>query len=539
MTTHTTNLLRKLLFFGILPSLFYFVFFCIFSYPWIIHFSDSFFADAGDGIQNAWNLWWVNKTLAAGQNPWFTQLLHFPHGTTLLIHAINFSNGLISFLLSPGLSLVEKYNIIVILAFVGTGITTFWLCYAISRSFIGSLMGGFAFTFSSYHFAHAIGHLNLITLQWIPLFILAWLSFLQKPNYLRASLTVVTLALVVLTDYYYFLFCLMAAAIMLIYFIANKQIALTDPAFWKPAALAVALAIPFVLPLPLAVLVSVARDPPAGVHDPKDFSLDLFLPFIPNEIWRFATLTKWYWSKVHLSIVEGSVNLSILLLGAIGIATVNYKRLPKNATLWLWLILIFFVLSIGPRIHIVGNMIEGFKMPYTLVAFLLPPIRLGGTPIRMMVMVILAAAVLFAILISKLRCSKPVYATTFIGMTALLIVECWPGQLPLTPAVVPEYVMKLAELPSGGVIDHRNFGTAAEAYQIVHQKPLVEGSLSRIPRSVAAKDNEIMNLFSEQRYQELFTRYGIHYIIDPPNTNRAGLQPIFADNEAIIYELNR
>ena len=59
-----------------------------------------------------------------------------------------------------GLSLVEQINLLVIFGFVMGGVTMFWLAYYLTRSWMGALVAGAIFTFSSYHFAHSIGHMH-------------------------------------------------------------------------------------------------------------------------------------------------------------------------------------------------------------------------------------------------------------------------------------------------------------------------------------------------------------------------------------------
>ena len=54
-------------------------------------------------------------------------------------------------------------------------------------------IAGAIFTFSSYHFAHSIGHMQLITMQWIPLFLLAWLRLLDEPTRRRGFLAALAL----------------------------------------------------------------------------------------------------------------------------------------------------------------------------------------------------------------------------------------------------------------------------------------------------------------------------------------------------------
>src|SRR5688572_3004713 len=80
------------------PGLFYSAMFCVLTFPSLRRLTaGSVFCDAGDGLQNLWNLWWVRKALLElHQLPWHTTFLHFPFGTTLVGHTLNPLNGLLA-----------------------------------------------------------------------------------------------------------------------------------------------------------------------------------------------------------------------------------------------------------------------------------------------------------------------------------------------------------------------------------------------------------------------------------------------------------
>jgi hypothetical protein len=211
------------------PLCFYFFFFVLFTYPLIFSFSSHFFADTGDGLQNVWNIWWINKAVTQlHQSPWWTNWLHYPYGTTLVAHTLNPINGFLSLLLLKFFTLVQAHNIIVIIAFVISGLTAFFLVFHLTNSYWPGIFGGFIFTFSNYHFTHAEGHLNLITLQWLPLFLLFWLLLLTKPTIGNGVFAAITLALVLLSDYYYFVYALLAAFALFIWQAFKQQQSL----FW-------------------------------------------------------------------------------------------------------------------------------------------------------------------------------------------------------------------------------------------------------------------------------------------------------------------
>ncbi|HEX5502266.1 MAG TPA: hypothetical protein VFW96_06560, partial [Thermomicrobiales bacterium] len=166
----------------VLPALVYLAGFCLLTYPLIRAFPSAFFADEGDGLQNVWNLWWVNLALTRlHTSPWWTPLLHYPGGVSLVGQTLNPFDGFVAVALLPWLSLVETYNAIVVFSFVMGGVTAFWLARALGGAYWSSLVGGALFTFANYHFAHAQGHLQLVALEWLPLFLLCWQRLLVAP----------------------------------------------------------------------------------------------------------------------------------------------------------------------------------------------------------------------------------------------------------------------------------------------------------------------------------------------------------------------
>jgi hypothetical protein len=243
----------------ILPFLFYLVGFAALTYPLVGSFSSSFFADHGDGLQNVWNIWWVAHAVLTRQSPWYTSYLHYPYGVSL-----------------------------------------FLLCKTVTGAYWPSLIGGAVFTFSNYHFAHAQGHLQLVSLEWIPLFVLLWYRLLERPSASRGIAAAITLSLVLLCDYYYFLYCVLAGAIMLMWpIVAGKQ-TLRRFIFDHLGALAAFMltALLTCAPLISALLILNSRDPLIGAHTSSQYSLDLAALVIPGGRWRFAELTRFYWSRL-------------------------------------------------------------------------------------------------------------------------------------------------------------------------------------------------------------------------------------------------
>src|SRR6188472_1231712 len=106
------------------PAMFFLAWFVVLTWPAITRFQTHLFADEGDGVQNVWNLWLVNRTVTVlHQNPWHTTLLHYPYGTSLLGHTLNPFNGFVAIGLLKFMSLTSAHNTIVVFSFVCAGVT--------------------------------------------------------------------------------------------------------------------------------------------------------------------------------------------------------------------------------------------------------------------------------------------------------------------------------------------------------------------------------------------------------------------------------
>jgi len=363
--------LSRLILFLFLPAIFYFACFAALTYPSISGFSTHFLVDDGDGMVFVWNAWWVKKAVVdLHQSPWHCQYLHFPHGISLAGHTLSPFNAFLAAALVPLLGIVQSINLLVILSFVIGGITAFLLCHEVTKSYGGSLVGGFVFTFSSYHTAHAQAHLNLTSLQWIPLFLLLWLRFLRRPGHGIAACAAIALFLNALCDLYYLIFALLAAAAMTAWYAYRHRRRLRSiiPSFIIPGAVFLAVSAVTTFVLAGWVVLSARGDPFSGPgRIAADFSTDLLSPITPGEYSRYAAFTRPLWSVLKGGGLETSVYLGITVVALSVFAVLTLRRRGgRGIPLWILLLSFFFVLSIGPTAKIWGS---GFSAP--LIPFLL------------------------------------------------------------------------------------------------------------------------------------------------------------------------
>jgi hypothetical protein len=536
---------------GIAPALIYFFMFCLLTWPLICDFSSHFFTDAGDGFMNVWNIWWVNTAVTQPSihaSIWHTNLLHWPFGTTLLGQTLNPFNGLLVVPLLRFMSLVQAHNMIVLFSFVMGGVTAYCLSYYLTKSFWGSLLAGYIFTFSSYHFAHYYGHLNLISLEWIPLFVLCWYILITRPSLTMGIASALTLWLVLLCDYYYFFYCVLAGVLIVLWYMFTQRNMwfFLKREYLSALSVFVLISLLLVGPIIFPLMYLMRTDPLMDAHNPRSFSLDLFALFIPGENWRFSQLTEGYWSKLPLVLSEASVYLGYAVIILIGYLWIKRRDARNNGSgepgLWFFLAGFFFLMALGPALQVGGKIMYESMMPYTLLEKILPFLKLSGVPVRMVVMVTLSISVLSAMAITHI--SRSMRGRIFaLFIVALLFIEYLPKPLPVTPTGFPNYVTALADLPNdGGVLDKAAPTKYLQLYyQTAHRKPLVFGYVARTPSSVAEKDKRLNRAINRGNYAGLWDTYQVRYIVtgdmieyeDP----YVSVELVYQDDEVNIYRL--
>jgi len=532
------------------PGLFYLAAYVALTFPAIRHFGSAFFADAIDGLQNVWNLWWVDWAVRHGTSPWYTTFLHFPQGTSLVAHTLNPFNGFLGIPLRTVLNTAQTYNTIVVFSFVMGGLTAYWLSLELTGDRGASLLCGYVFTFSEFHFAHAQGHLQLVALEWLPLFLLAFWRLLRRPSPTRGVLAAGSLFLVLLCDYYYFVFSVLAGAILLGGHLvsqrrehpwAERRSVLSLAAFVSAGAALCG-------PLVFSLLHLSVHDRLIGAHDPNEYSLDLLGPLIHGGTWRFSEWTRWYWQRLPGNPSESSVCWG---LGAIVLMIVAWTTSGRTERQWIgiwsFLLAFFVLLALGPRLRLLGQPLGHIPGPFGLLVRLVPPLKLAGTPVRMSVMASLCVGLLAGVGFSILwRGSRWARGLAML-LLCLVVLESWPMRQTLTRASFPAYVAALRALPRGyGLFDVDDaLGSPRALYeQTGHQIPIPHGYISRVPESVAERDAALDALVALGQWQFLCERYGFRYFAFGPDTAAdptlaSAAMLVGADDRRRFYDLGR
>jgi hypothetical protein len=171
----------------------YLAFTALLTYPLVREFGRAIPGDGFDGWQNVWNIWWVKRALLVeGTNPYFTRLLDYPAGVYLYFHTLNIFNGLTFLPITLNAGQLAAYDVAAAFSFVVGGYGGYLLTLramsqpGTTRTSVGALahtaafLGGFIFAFSPYHMAHLLGHMQLISLEWLPFCALTTINLLTR-----------------------------------------------------------------------------------------------------------------------------------------------------------------------------------------------------------------------------------------------------------------------------------------------------------------------------------------------------------------------
>jgi hypothetical protein len=527
-------------------AVFYAAAFFALTWPAVTRFRTHWFADDGDGLQNVWNVWWVHRAVVVlHESPWFTGELHYPYGSSLLAHTLNPFNGFVAIVLSPFLPPEAAYNALVTFGFVAGGVTAYLLAHRLTGAHLPSLLAGFIFTFSNFHFAHAEGHLQLVSLEWIPLFVLLWLRVVTTPTVQSGIGAAFVLFLVILCDYYYFFYSVIAGAIILAWWVVRNRGLSTLFDGRRLAAIGAFAAVTLATSGVLVGLLlwSNIRDPLTGGHPAGEFSLDLLSPLIYGGHWRFGSLTKPFWQRLPATAHETSVHLGF---SVIGLALYAWRKrralIAPEITLFGFLLVFFLVLALGPTPQIAGKAILGDRavLPYAWLEAIVPMLTISGVPIRMMVMVMLSAAMLAAFGFAVLQRGPVRSQRAAIAIACLLAIEYLPRPIPTLLVAVPKYVDILRDLPGrDGVLDAVSDQSYALFYQTIHHKPLAFGYLAREPQSVASRDKALEELLEQKRFDRLWPDYRLRYVVSKDASMRTwpGASTLWAEGEIAVLEV--
>jgi hypothetical protein len=478
---------KKLWEWFLIPVIIFSIATALLTYPMILHLKNGV-PDMADPLLNAWILAWDAHAFVTNPLGLYNANSFYPYTNTLaysetLLGQALFAAPIIWITGNPILAL----NVCWMMAFVFSGFTMYVLVNDLTGSKLASIIAGMIFTFNSFRFAHIV-HLQLLSVQWIPLCIFFMRRLLRKQRWIDWLCVWICFNLQALSCYYYAFFTAVALGGLVLSDIFISHLRITRRFLIQLIGLVLCIA---VLQIPLALpyfKVAASMNFERSFTDVVMGGADLadFLTSTPDNV-LFGDLTsnfrgEGWWEHVTFP--------GLVTVGLVVFALIRKKpqRDKEHAAIFGVLALLGFILSLGPVLRLNGQQLL-IPLPYRLLFEIVPGFRAIRQPARFHVITMTGLSVV-AGMGSKFLLQSLAQNAHRILLTGLLLgyigLENWGGALkiytvPLASEIPPVYQW-LGEQPGDGpvlelpvLLDVGHTEALRLYYSTIHWKRMING----------------------------------------------------------------
>ena len=395
----------------------------------------------GDPALNAWALQWVTRATYSDPVNLFNGNAFYPFEKSIALSEHMFSLGMLNGIVrlfsdNPWVG----YNLLIFIAYLLSALGGYQLTEYITSSKWVGFWGGLFFGFL-YFRVHHIGHLQILSFQWIPYSAYYWLRFLEKRDNRSLILFGIFFMLQCLVSWY---LAVITSAIILIGFSCFWRRPYFDRPFIKKMVVAflsmLLIFVPFILPYYQNVNQSTLKDrfnlvlrSGDNVHV-KDYL------FPPDSTWIGREIPDnpyWIWNENTLYIGYVPLLLSLFLFGSLlfkGAKALDRPPLnsPRKFLLFgLMLCAAGFILSKGFYSREIGT-----HLPLYYLTWIVPFLRGLRCTQRFSLLIYLGIMILSSLgLFLLLQHFKSALSKFFLMVLfcLLFLIEVYPLKLPLNP----------------------------------------------------------------------------------------------------------
>jgi hypothetical protein len=341
-----------------------------------------------------WSLRWWPYAIARALNPLHSAQIGAPAGYDLAWVTSIPPLALLAFPVTALAGPVVSFNLLVTAAIPLSGWAAFLLCRRLTRRFAASLAGGAVYGFSAYEMNHVFsGQLNLAFALLLPL--MAYLIVAWRDGAIGTRACTALLALAMTAQFYLFLetFADMTAVLVLALVTGYPLAVRADRKVIVRLALMLGVAYAIALVLAIPYLGYALAHQPAGFsRTPDSASLKLAALVVPwpGQTWGLSWLAR---AATPLAGPGQDAYLGIPLVAiAVALPLVAWRR--RIIRFLIVMVVLLLIGALGPSLH-VDAWSPVARLPWAGVWNL--PIARSAYPVRLMVFVFLALAVMTAL----------------------------------------------------------------------------------------------------------------------------------------------
>ena len=519
------------------------------TFPLVLKMDHAIIGEMGDNIYFVWMIAWMKKALfELHANPFNVWFLNFPEGWNMAYTEIT---PIMLILAMPFAFLggaTFAYNASMLLSFILAGIfMTLWVEHLTGRK-DAALVAGTIYAFIPYHFAHfLIGHLNLVGIQWFPLYFMGLVELLVKPkqpdgkiNWKAGVLAGVSLGLIAWTSQYYLYMALFISLVFILgYPILTGWKSMLTKAFWANLVITGAVALPLV-GIAIFPYVMLARqgglpDRTMGITEmysasPTDFILPPTFHFIWGA-WIGQIFNREMW-------VEGTLYVGVIALILAVIAVLTSKKSANRPLIVIsaLAILTATILAMGIDLHWNGNVVrvavpalfKGLIKSDTTVIPLPGYFLFKYFPFFAKLRALMRFGVFNLVLISMLagvgaawllkntsaRWQKPAAAVLIL----FVLLDFLPKPFPVFTEIAARPVDSwLAAQPGQGALVQMPFPESEDQqqtyYTLFNGKPFIGGFFNAFPPSQYQKIKPVLDRFPSMESADLLRKLGVEFVL--------------------------
>ncbi len=294
----------------------------------------------GDPVLNSWVLWEMNENILHNPLDLMEGSIFYPY-EKVMSYTENLIAGALLVLpvhILSGSPIVE-YNVLLILSFALNGIGTYFLTRKITGSTAGSILAGMIFAFSLPRYNH-MQHLQMLCSNWIPLSLLFWIKYLERPSFRNASIFILFTVLTFLSNLHFTIYLTYTLLLWAAYEITLDGIKGIGQKIYYlvgPALIGAILILPVFLPY--------MGNPPRDLHDAERYTNSFQSFFNPYP-------GSWVYASMAESINGGTwfVGIVPIILTLIAITALFLGKIRRRRTIVAILLIGFLAgwASLGP-----------------------------------------------------------------------------------------------------------------------------------------------------------------------------------------------
>ncbi len=500
--------------------LFYTLLALMMTWPLITQLGTHFAGNNEDLWTFQWDNWWTRYALQHGYNILFTPMQFYPVGVSLAAHSLSFYNSLLWIPLAALVGDIAAYNLTVLLTFILSGYTMFLLAEYLTigsgrqtvandattaarrpSSVVASLIAGLVFAFAPYHFSQSLGHVSLASVQWFPLLALFALKIVRETKWRNVIVVGLLIGLITATRLQ---FLVLGGVVFAIFVAVDWLVARREWARGSIGRLIVAGALGLILSLPIilpaAQLFTQAASPDELIADEQTWGqTDLAAYFVPM---TYHPLLGPLVKPVYENFVKNQAWMPFLGYSVILLSIWGAVKAKRRAVPWIAIGLFLFVMALGPSLRVNGVSYNNIPLPYALIGDKFP-LNTLRSPDRYNLLLPLALAVLTAFganeLLSRVKTRQAVILGSIFG--AIIVFEYlgvpYPTIEPLPTSAFHTQLAANAE--PFAILDiplDRSDTKRYLYYQTLHEHPIVQGRVARVPEDAYRLFNQIPLLSS-------------------------------------------